>query len=195
MADPVPTGMVLLTGGASARFGAPKHLQPHPEGGSWGSHLVDVFTRTLGPGPIRVLGDPVVGRPDLLCVEDPREGPAMALSRWAAAERVATRRWWVVACDQVGWEDLSLASWHQAAQRTDPAGECWVMAEIEGEPQPLGGFLGAALLPAAGRSEERRLLALARSLQAKALPWTAAPFQDLDDPQSFQRWQEERRRA
>ena len=187
--------MVLLSGGAGARFGAPKHLQEHPEGGSWASFLVDLFVDTLGAGPIRILGEPVPGRPDLCRFDDPREGPAKALSRWAALEQARPDRWWVVACDQVNWNATSLEVWCASAREADPAGAAWVMPEIEGETQPLGGFLGTDLLPAVGRSSERRLLSLARSLPSVILPWTAAPFLDVDDPGAHERWLQERRRT
>lgn len=191
--DPAETGVVLLTGGSSSRFGAPKHLQAHPEGGSWGSFLVRLFQAVLGDGPIRILGEPVAECPDLPRFDDPREGPARALTFWAAAETRTARRWWVVACDQVRWDPASLAAWHEAARRADPAGEAWVLPEILGERQPLGGFLGGALLPSVGRSTERRMHALTRSIPTVAMRWEAGPFLDLDDPEAVVAWLRERR--
>jgi molybdopterin-guanine dinucleotide biosynthesis protein A len=185
--------MLLLTGGASTRFGSPKHLQPHPEGGTWASYLVDLFQEAIGHGPIRILGEPVPGRPQCKRLDDPREGPARALARWATGESEELTRWWVVACDQVRWDIESLALWHSTALGADPGGEAWVMAEIDGEAQPLGGFLGGGLLPALRHSKEQRLLGLARSLSCRILLWEARPFQDLDDPDSFQAWVSERR--
>lgn len=179
---------MLLTGGAGQRYGGPKHLQPHPAGGSWASHLVGLFERVLGPGPMRILGDSMPDRPELVPIEDPREGPARALARWAGNEQDTARRWWVVGCDQVVWEEASLRAWHTAACAEDPDGEAWVLAILHGEIQPLGGFLGHRLLPAAAASAERRLLALARTLSRRELAWDAAPFQDMDDPKTFQNW-------
>lgn len=184
---------MLLTGGASSRFGAPKHRQPHPGGGSWASHLIDLFRQVFGPGPVRILGEPVAERPELPCLDDPREGPARALAGWAAAERARAERWWVVACDQVRWNEASLIAWHAAARRVDPQGRAWILAEFGGELQPLGGFLGGCLLDLLGGSRERRLMALVRALPHRTLPWAESPFQDLDDPESFQAWLEERR--
>lgn len=191
--EPVPTGMVLLTGGSSSRFGAPKHLQAHPEGGSWANFLIRLFQSVLGEGPIRVLGEPVAERSELPRFDDPREGPARALSHWAAAETRSARRWWVVACDQVRWDAASLAAWHEAARQADPSGEAWVLPEILGELQPLGGFLGGELQFRLGRSTERRMFVLARSVPHLGLPWEAGPFLDLDDAEAVAAWLRERR--
>jgi molybdopterin-guanine dinucleotide biosynthesis protein A len=185
--------MVLLTGGASARFGAPKHIQAHPEGGTWSSYLVDLFQGAFDNGPVRILGEAVPGRPDLAPIDDPREGPARALARWAAAEGENSVRWWVVACDQVRWDASTLAGWHGSAQEADPEGRAWVLAQVEGEMQPLGGFLGGRLLHQLGRSTEQRLIALARSLPHRILSRAASPFLDLDDPGSHKTWLLERR--
>ena len=191
--EPAPAGLVLLTGGSSSRFGAPKHLQAHPEGGSWAYFLVRLFRQVLGEGPVRILGEPVAECPDLPRIDDPREGPARALSRWAAAETQSVRRWWVVACDQVRWNPASLAAWHEAARQADPSGQAWVMPEILGELQPLGGFLGGELLSHLGRSTERRMLVLAGSMPNLSLPWEAEPFLDLDDAEAVAAWLRERR--
>jgi hypothetical protein len=107
-------------------------------------------------------------------------------------ENEAAARWWVVACDQVRWEEASLAAWHGSARTADPEGRAWILAELDGEPHPLGGFLGGRLVNLLGGSKERRLIALARSLPHRTLPWTASPFQDLDDPESVRAWLQER---
>lgn len=189
---PVRAGLVLLTGGASRRFGAPKHRQPHPQGGSWASFLADLYLAVLGPGPVRVLGEPVPGRPEFPCLDDAREGPARALRGWAAGEREPALRWWVVACAQVRWTADDLAAWAVAAEALDPDGAAWVMAELQGEPQPLGGFLGGGLLAALAARPERRLLELARALPWIALPRPPEPFLDLDDPAAAEGWRQTR---
>ena len=76
------TGLLLLSGGAGRRMGSPKHALGHPAGGSWGGHLVRVFESVFPGGPILVLGEPLPDRPELQALEDPREGPAMALRQF-----------------------------------------------------------------------------------------------------------------
>ena len=82
-------GLLLLSGGSGTRMGAPKHALPHPGGGSWGGHLVGVFAAVFPDGPVQVLGDPLPDHPDLPRLEDPREGPAVALRTWARLEATA----------------------------------------------------------------------------------------------------------
>ena len=106
-----PIGLLLLTGGEGKRFGAPKHLQPHPLGGTWAGHLVGVFDQVFSGGPIQVLGAPIPERQELENLEDPRLGPAQALAHWAGRKPPATSRWWVVACDQIHWTVPKLGEW------------------------------------------------------------------------------------
>ena len=49
-------GLLLLTGGRGRRLGGPKHLRPHPAGGSWGGHLAGVFAAVFPGGPVQVRG-------------------------------------------------------------------------------------------------------------------------------------------
>ena len=181
-------GLLLLTGGASRRYGAPKHLQLHPDGGDWGSHLLDVHGQALGPGPVRILGPGLPGHPDLPSLPDDGRGPALALAAWARSERAACRRWWVAPCDQPRWTVASLRTWHSLAAEADPGGEAWVAAETGGRIQCLGGFLGAALLPALGKSTETRLQALWEQLPHRLLPWEGEDFDDLDDRGAYEAW-------
>lgn len=154
---------------------------------------MDVFTSALGEGPVRILGEPVAERPELPRFDDPRQGPARALAGWAARETAAAPRWWVVACDQVQWEPEELRAWHAAAAAADPAGEAWVLAALQGEPQPLGGFLGGTLLGALAGATEQRLLRLAASLPQRVLPWRSPPFLDVDDRAAAAAWLQGRR--
>ena len=151
-----------------------------------------MFTRALGDGPVRILGEPLAERPDLPRLDDPRDGPAQALVHWAAREQVEARRWWIVACDQVHWDPPELAAWHAAAAEADPEGRAWVLAALNGESQPLGGFLGGALLGGLAGSPERRLLQLARTVPQRLLPWRTEPFLDLDDRASAEAWRRRR---
>lgn len=137
---------------------------------------------------MRILGEPVEGRAELPRFDDDRRGPAQALVRWAARESAVAPRWWVVACDQVQWEPAELLEWHAAAVQADPDGLAWVQADLQGEPQPLGGFLGGTLLAALARSPETRLLRLAQSLPQRILPWREQPFVDFDDRRSAEAW-------
>lgn len=151
-----------------------------------------MFAEALGKGPVRILGEPVAGRPDLPRLDDPRQGPAQALARWAAQETATPQRWWVVACDQVQWEPAELLDWHAAAAAEDPAGRAWVLTTLKGEPQPLGGFLGGTLLGALAGSAETRLLRLAASLPLRVLPWREQCFLDLDDRGAAEAWLRDR---
>lgn len=178
-------GLLLLTGGEGRRFGAPKHAQPHPEGGSWAGHLVRVFEQVFAGGPIQVLGAPVPERPELDTVEDPREGPAIALATWARGEVPRARRWWIVACDQVRWTPQALLAWHAEALEVDPEADAWVLAEREGIPQYLGGFLGAALLGAVAASEARSLKALRSALPCRLRPAAGEEWRDVDRPEDL----------
>ena len=162
-------GLLLLSGGSGTRMGARKHALPHPGGGSWGGHLVGVFAAVFPDGPVQVLGDPLPDHPDLPRLEDPREGPAVALRTWARLEAPAADRWWVVACDQVRWTPERLAGWARISEATDPEAARWVMALHDGHLQPLGGWL----------------------LPHLALPSDGAEWVDVDTPEDRQAWERE----
>lgn len=191
-----PAGLLLLTGGKSSRFGGPKHAQPHPDGGTWASHLVDTFLAVFPGGPVEVLGLPLADRPGLKVTADDGQGPARALVHWAARPHSgAPLRWWVVACDQVAWTAASLEAWHREAVALDPEGKAWVLARVDGHAQYVGSFLAAVLLrrlpddPGAAS-----LRALARQLPCVEKAWPGACWQDVDTPEALARWLETRPR-
>ncbi|MBK8791671.1 MAG: NTP transferase domain-containing protein [Holophaga sp.] len=175
-------GMLLLTGGESRRFGAPKHLQPHATGGSWAGHLVRIFEEVFPGAPIRILGTPVQERPELGSLEDSRLGPAHALACWAAEPQPRVLAWWVLACDQVHWTPQSLRQWHAQAQ---PELHSWVLGNHEGRLQYLGGFLGAELLPRVAEPGARSLRALASRLPCRVLPVSGVEWLDVDHPEDL----------
>ena len=82
--------------------------------------------------------------------------------------------------------------WWIGAAEADPEGRAWVLAALNGESQPLGGFLGGALLGDLAGSPERRLLQLARTVPQRLLPWRTEPFLDLDDRASAEAWRRRR---
>ena len=191
-------GLVLLTGGQGSRLGAPKHGQAHPDGGTWGGHLVRVF-EVLFPGcPIRLLGEPLADYPRLVPVPDPREGPAVALAHWAAATTTGgppahgglqgVPRWWVAACDQVRWTVPALAAWHAQALEADPAGARWVLARHQDRLQYLGGWLGRSCLPAVAASRVTSLRALAEGLPLTTLEDSGPAWEDVDTPDDLRAW-------
>jgi molybdopterin-guanine dinucleotide biosynthesis protein A len=182
------TGLLLLTGGASRRLGEPKHLQAHPDGGTWASHLFSVFREALGPGPVRFLGPGLQEHPECPSIPDEGSGPALALAAWARGERERCRRWWIAPCDQVRWSAQSLREWHRAACAADPRGAAWVAAVAGGHPQPLGGFLGGELLGTLAQASDSRMLALWKRLPHVELPWTGDTFNDVDDPVEREAW-------
>ena len=169
-------------------MGAPKHDQPHPHGGSWSGHLVRVFQEVFPEGSIRILGHPVPERPELERFDDPRMGPARALSLWAASALPPVDRWWVVACDQVRWEAQDLGAWHRKALDADPEARAWVLAEHGGRLQYLGGFLGAALLPIVAASGAPSLRELAASLPTQVIPSEGREWLDVDSPEDRAVW-------
>jgi molybdopterin-guanine dinucleotide biosynthesis protein A len=135
------------------------------------------------PGaPILVLGDPLPDRPNLPRIDDPREGPAVALRTWATSESPGVDRWWVVACDQVRWTSERLAEWARIGETADPAATRWVLALHDGHLQPLGGWLPDSLRPALAASTARSLMALVASLPHLALPREGAEWLDVDTP-------------
>lgn len=181
-----PAGLLLLTGGLGRRYGAPKHLQPHPAGGSWGGHLAAVFEAVFPGGPVRLLGEGLPDRPDLTPLADPRQGPALALRHWACGAREHPGRWWILACDQIGWTAEALRAWHRAAAAADPGAEHWVLARVCGRIQPLGGFLADALVPALARAQGRSLMALSEALPARILDADGAHWLDVDTREAWE---------
>jgi len=184
-------GLLLLSGGSGSRMGAPKHELAHPGGGSWGGHLVRVFESAFPGGPIQVLGEALPDRPELPRLDDPREGPALALRAWAASEAPPAEVWWVVACDQVRWTKARLQDWWAAREACDPSFTHWVMALHGGHLQPLGGWLPATLRPALAVSQARSLRALATSLPHLALPRTGGEWLDVDTPEERNAFEKE----
>ena len=175
-------GLVLLTGGRGARLGGPKHGRAHPAGGSWGGHLVRVFRAVVPDGPAAVVGHSLPDFPDLPRVEDPREGPAVALRAFAASSPPTARRWWVVACDQVAWTDAAFAAWLEEAEAADPGGLAWVLVTREGHPQALGGLLGGALIAQLAKRRAASLHGLLDGLPLKESPGQAWLGSDVDTP-------------
>ena len=185
------TGLLLLSGGVGRRMGAPKHALAHPGGGSWGGHLVKVFTAVFPSGPVVILGDPLPDHPALPRLDDPREGPAVALRVWASAEAPVVDRWWVVACDQVRWTAEFLSTWAAACETEDPSASRWVMALHDGHLQPLGGWLPASLRPSLAASTARSLMALATSLPHLAIPREGLEWLDVDTPEDLRKFARE----
>ncbi len=185
----LPAGLVLLTGGKGERLGGPKHDRPHPAGGSWGGHLVEVFRAVFPEGPVCVLGQALPDHPELKPYPDPGEGPAVALRLWAAREDVpAAARWWIVPCDQVRWTAEDLAAWHAQAVGADPEATRWVMAEQDGHAQPLGGFLGHGLRPSLAAVHASTVRRLAEGVGSLTVPQDCAAWQDVDDPGDLRAW-------
>jgi molybdopterin-guanine dinucleotide biosynthesis protein A len=185
-------GLLLLSGGAGTRLGAPKHALTHPAGGSWGGHLVRVFESAFPGAPLQVLGEPLPDRPELPRLDDPREGPAVALRTWAATPTAAAAAdlWWVVACDQVRWTPERLQAWAAVCEAADPAQSRWVMALNRGRLQPLGGWLPGALRPALAASSARSLMTLAAALPHLALPREGEEWLDVDTPEEREDFEE-----
>jgi len=176
-------GLLLLSGGAGSRMGTPKHALDHPAGGSWGGHLVRVFEAVFPGAPIQVLGEPLPDRPDLPRLDDPREGPAVALRIWAQAEAPEVDRWWIVACDQVRWTPERLAAWAADAEREDPGATRWIMTVHGGHLQTMGGWMPQALRPTLAGSTLRSMKALAAGLPHLILPGDGIEWTDVDTPE------------
>lgn len=175
------TGLLLFTGGAGRRLGGPKHDRPHPAGGTWGGHLVRVF-QALRPGsPIQVLGAPLPDFPDLLPMEDPRWGPAVALCAWARQSAPPVRAWLLLPCDQVAWTPATLGAWLKQAEAEDPEGRAWVMATVEGRDQYLGSLLGASLRSRLASLEAPSLAACAEVLPVLRLKTEGPGWRDVDE--------------
>lgn len=192
MSDLPRFGLVLLTGGRGERMGGPKHDRPHPGGGTWGGHLVQVFRGVTGSGPIALVGAALPDHPQLAPLEDAREGPAVALRSWAASEARSARRWWIVACDQVDWTPAALRRWLEKAEAADPDGRHWLLGTVDGRLQPLGGFLGGALLAQAASTSARSLQGLVEALPRLDLAGPAETARDLDTPADAAAWEKER---
>ncbi len=180
-------GLLLLSGGGSRRMGTAKQDLAHPEGGTWGGHLVRVFQALHPEGPIQILGEALPDHPALPRLDDPRQGPALALRHWAKillpAAQLNVERWWVVACDQVRWTPERLEAWTQTCEAADPAAAHWVLALHEGHLQPLGGWLPQALRPALSQSTGASLLRLVQALPHLALPQEGPEWADVDTPE------------
>jgi len=175
-------GLLLLTGGLGRRFGGPKHLQPHPAGGSWGGHLAAVFEAVFPGAPMQLLGEGLPDRPDLAPLADPRQGPALALRHWAAGAGGGSHpeRWWIVACDQIRWTAETLRAWHGAAAAADPGAAHWVLARARGRIQPLGGFLADGLVAGLARAQGRSLIALTEAAPCLILDADGEHWLDVD---------------
>jgi molybdopterin-guanine dinucleotide biosynthesis protein A len=185
-----PVGLLLLTGGKGSRLGGTKHDRDHPRGGSWGGHLVKLHRQVFGDGPVCILGAPLPDFPELPLVTDPGEGPAVALRAWAAADGVPdAARWWVVACDQVRWNETDLRAWHAQALIADPTGRSWVIAESAGRLQPLGGFLSHALRATVAASTATSMRALLEAVPSTVVPSGLAAWEDIDTEQALKAWQ------
>jgi molybdopterin-guanine dinucleotide biosynthesis protein A len=184
-------GLLLLTGGRGARLGSPKHDLLHPSGTTWGSHLVTVFQSVFPDGPVQVLGEALMDRPDLPVMDDPRQGPAVALRHWAAASAPIVNVWWVVACDQVRWREEDLRSWMALAQAADPDHLRWVIGRLDGFLQPLGGLLPHCLRPVLANSQARSLRGLAESVPHCILDNTLPGWRDVDTREARKAFEDE----
>lgn len=185
-------GLVLLTGGRGERLGGPKHDRPHPLGGTWGGYLVSVFRAVVPDGPVQLIGDSLPDIASLPRLDDSREGPAVALCAWAGAKPAPALRWWALACDQPGWNARAFESWLRETEAADPNGESWAIVLRDGHRQPLGGFIGAALLPALARERARSLHGLMDALPGLRLPGAAWAGQDIDTPEDLTSFEQRR---
>jgi molybdopterin-guanine dinucleotide biosynthesis protein A len=184
-----PLGLVLLTGGRGERLGGPKHDRPHPAGGTWGGHLVDLFRAVSEDGPVCLLGQPLPDHSGLKAFPDPGEGPAVALRLWAAREDVPpAERWWIVPCDQVRWTAEDLRAWQALAVARDPGAAHWVMAESGGRDQPLGGFLGQALRRSLAEVHASTVRRLAEQVPRIVVTMELAAWADVDSPEELEAW-------
>ncbi|MBP1628068.1 MAG: mobA, partial [Holophagaceae bacterium] len=178
-------GLLLLTGGQGSRMGEPKHAIALPGGGSWSGHLVRVFEEAFPGAQIRVLGNPVPDRPELPVVEDPRQGPGVALRVWAALEKAPVDWWWIAACDQMRWTPAALADWHRRA-----TGErAWTLGRHGDRLQYMGSWLPGELLPALAERQEKSVYALVDHLPHRILEVAGPEWMDLDTPEERRAWE------
>ncbi len=175
-------GLALLTGGRGARLGGTKHDRPHPGGGTWGGHLVRVFRGVVPEGPVQLIGASLPDFPDLPRLDDPREGPAVALRTWAASNPPPARRWWVLACDQPRWTEAAFAAWLVEAEGVDDA---WILTVRDGYRQPLGGFISDPVLSILARTRGRSLHALLDQVPVRELPGRFWMGDDIDTPEEL----------
>lgn len=187
------TGLLLLSGGRGARLGRTKHDAPHPDGGSWGGHLVRVFQAVCPEGPVCVLGDPLPDWPALPRLEDPREGPAVALRHWCLVPAPPAARWWVVACDQVRWTPATLRAWLARTEAADPGAAQWVLGSRDGRLQPLGGVMAHALREDLAGTTATSLHQAARGVPHLILDVEGEEWSDVDTPEERRRFEAERR--
>lgn len=181
---------LLLTGGASRRFGAPK-----AEVRVDGERLADRTARLLeavaspvlevGPGrsPLDVVADDEPGAGPLAAVAT---GGAALVARGAGAHPV------VVAAVDLPFLDVALLRWLSTA---DPADA--VVPRVAGQPQPLcARYSPTALVHATGlvRAGARSMRALLRDLEVRwvdepewAAVTTARCFVDVDTPDDARR--------
>jgi len=185
-------GLLLLTGGRGSRMGSPKHELRHPSGISWGSYLVAVFQSVFPDGPVQILGEALLDRPDLPVMDDPRLGPVAALKHWAATPAPIVNVWWVLACDQVRWQEGDLRSWIALVQAADPEGLHWVIGRTDGYLQPLGGLLPHDLRPALAESKASSLRALAESVPHCILDSTLPGWRDVDTQEARRDFEDEK---
>ncbi len=178
-------GLALLTGGRDARLGGPKHDRAHPEGGSWGGYLVRVFQSIVPEGPVQIIGAPLPDFPSLPRLDDPREGPAVALRAWAASAPPLARRWWVLGCDQARWTARAFEAWLAEAEAADPEGGAWTLVAREGHRQPLGGFIAATLLPTLARAEGQSLRRIMDAVPLHELEGADWAGGDIDTPEDL----------
>lgn len=178
-------GLLLLTGGKGSRMGEPKHSIAFPGGGSWSGHLVRVFETAFPGAVVRVLGNPVPERPDLKVVEDPRQGPAVALKAWAEGEDARVDWWWMAACDQMRWTPEALRAWFQRAtgERT------WTMGRHLDHIQSMGSWVPGELLPSLREQDCRSIRALMDKLPHRLLDVDGPEWMDLDTPEERRAWE------
>jgi len=182
---PASLGLLLLTGGKGARMGEPKHAIAFPGGGSWSGHLVRVFEDSFPGALVRVLGNPVPERPELRVVEDPRQGPAVALRTWAQAEEATLDWWWIAACDQMRWTPEALQAWFRRATTE----RRWTMGSHGGHIQSVGSWLPGELLPALREQAGHSLRSLMEQLPHRVLEVEGPEWLDLDTPEERRAWE------
>lgn len=166
-------------------MGEPKHAIAFPGGGSWSGHLVAIFEEAFPGAAVRVLGNPVPERLELHVVEDPRQGPAVALRAWALAEEAEIDWWWIAACDQMHWSPETLQAWFRRA-----TGErIWTMGRHMDHVQSMGSWMPNELLPALREQQAHSLRALMGQLPHRILDVDGPEWLDLDTPEERKAWE------